>query len=114
MEGAKLEKARQAAAMAVDKLGDDDIFSLVTYDDQTDLLIPPERATEEDAILARIRAGERIGHFETVRVAKDGRRVYDAGRPAGPPSRLSPRPSHARVCLYRLSPGTLRRRGPSR
>ena len=26
MEGAKLEKARQAAAMAVDKLGDDDIF----------------------------------------------------------------------------------------
>ena len=43
MEGAKLEKARQAAAMAVDKLGDDDIFSLVTYDDQTDLLIPPER-----------------------------------------------------------------------
>ena len=32
MEGAKIEKARQAAAMAVDKLGDDDIFSLVTYD----------------------------------------------------------------------------------
>src|SRR3954454_785570 len=43
MEGAKLEKARQAAAMAVDKLGDDDIFSLVTYDNETDLLLPPER-----------------------------------------------------------------------
>src|ERR1700719_276363 len=28
MEGAKLDKARQAAAMAVDKHGDDDIFSL--------------------------------------------------------------------------------------
>src|SRR3954470_1640254 len=48
MEGAKLEKARQAAAMAVDKLGDDDIFSLVTYDDQTDLLIPPERVGGRD------------------------------------------------------------------
>src|SRR5437763_14001205 len=48
MEGAKLEKARQAAAMAVDKLGDDDIFSLVTYDDQPDLLIPPERVGGRD------------------------------------------------------------------
>lgn len=35
-------------------------------------IIPPERASEEDYILARIRAGERIEHFETVRVAKDG------------------------------------------
>jgi PAS domain S-box-containing protein len=39
------------------------------------LIIPPERASEEDAILARIRAGSRIGHFETERIAKGGRRV---------------------------------------
>jgi PAS domain S-box-containing protein len=38
-------------------------------------IIPVERAEEETAILARLRAGERVGHFETVRVAKDGRRV---------------------------------------
>src|SRR3954454_8603142 len=48
MEGAKIEKARQAAAMAVDKLSDDDIFSLVTYDSETDLLIPPERVGGTD------------------------------------------------------------------
>src|SRR3954452_13193390 len=48
MEGPKIEKARQAAAMAVDKLGDDDIFSLVTYDSETDLLIPPERVGGTD------------------------------------------------------------------
>ncbi len=48
MEGAKIEKARQAAAMAVDKLGDDDIFSLVTYDSETNLLIPPERVGGTD------------------------------------------------------------------
>lgn len=48
MEGAKIEKARQAAAMAVDKLGDDDIFSLVTYDSETDLLIAPERVGNRD------------------------------------------------------------------
>jgi len=43
MEGAKIEKARQAACIAIDKLGDDDIFSLVTYDNETDVLIAPER-----------------------------------------------------------------------
>jgi PAS domain S-box-containing protein len=38
-------------------------------------LIPPERQSEEDDILARLRQGERIDHFETVRIAKDGRRL---------------------------------------
>jgi PAS domain S-box-containing protein len=37
------------------------------------ILIPQDRQREEDEILARIRRGERIDHFETVRVAKDGR-----------------------------------------
>ena len=37
------------------------------------ILIPPERQAEEDLILGRIRRGERVDHFETVRVAKDGR-----------------------------------------
>jgi PAS domain S-box-containing protein len=39
------------------------------------LLIPPERQAEEPALLARLRRGERIDHFETVRVAKDGRQL---------------------------------------
>jgi PAS domain S-box-containing protein len=38
-------------------------------------LIPSERHHEEDIILGRIRRGERIEHFETVRQAKDGRLV---------------------------------------
>jgi PAS domain S-box-containing protein len=38
-------------------------------------IIPPEMHHDEDEILARIRRGERIEHFETVRVAKDGRRL---------------------------------------
>jgi PAS domain S-box-containing protein len=36
------------------------------------MLIPPDRQDEEPAILARIRHGERIEHFETVRRRKDG------------------------------------------
>jgi PAS domain S-box-containing protein len=39
------------------------------------MLIPSARQSEEDEILARLRAGGRIEHFETVRVTKDGRPV---------------------------------------
>jgi PAS domain S-box-containing protein len=37
------------------------------------LIIPPDRHEEEQTILDRLRRGERIDHFETVRQAKDGR-----------------------------------------
>lgn len=36
------------------------------------ILIPEERHDEEPAILARIRCGERVDHYETVRQRKDG------------------------------------------
>lgn len=39
------------------------------------LIIPPHLQDEETEILRRLRAGERIDHFETVRIAKGGREV---------------------------------------
>jgi PAS domain S-box-containing protein len=39
------------------------------------ILIPDERRDEEDIFLQRLRAGERVEHFETVRVAKAGKRI---------------------------------------
>ena len=36
------------------------------------ILIPPDRLDEEPGILARIRRGERVDHYETVRRHKDG------------------------------------------
>jgi PAS domain S-box-containing protein len=39
------------------------------------MLIPPERHDEEPRIIARIRAGERIEHYETVRRRRDGSSV---------------------------------------
>jgi two-component system, chemotaxis family, CheB/CheR fusion protein len=39
------------------------------------LIIPKERRAEEDEVLARLRRGEKVDHFETVRQAKDGRRL---------------------------------------
>jgi PAS domain S-box-containing protein len=38
-------------------------------------LIPPDLQWQEQEILARLRRGERYDHFETVRVAKDGRKL---------------------------------------
>jgi len=57
------------------------------------LIIPPERHSEEAAILARIARGQRIDHFETVRRTRQGRLITvsltvspvrdDAGRIVG-------------------------------
>jgi PAS domain S-box-containing protein len=39
------------------------------------MILPPERASEETEILARIGRGESVEHFETVRVRKDGKKI---------------------------------------
>ena len=39
------------------------------------LVIPPDRISEEDHIVARLKAGQRIEHFETERMHRDGRRL---------------------------------------
>ena len=39
-------------------------------------LIPADRQQEEDAILARLRRGDRFDHFESIRVTKDGRELH--------------------------------------
>src|SRR5215210_8097200 len=40
------------------------------------IIIPPDRLHEEPHILARMRAGERVDHFETIRQTKDGRLLH--------------------------------------
>jgi PAS domain S-box-containing protein len=40
------------------------------------MLFPPDRVSEEAEILANIRRGRRVDHFETVRVRKDGSPVW--------------------------------------
>jgi len=46
-------------------------------------LLPPQREAEEDLLLARLRAGETIAHFDTVRLTKDGR-VLDVSLTVSP------------------------------
>ena len=40
------------------------------------MLLPPERINEESEILERIKSGQRVKHFETVRVRKNGTEVH--------------------------------------
>ena len=39
------------------------------------LIIPPDRYAEEDDIVRRVKSGEGVQHFDTVRVRKDGSRI---------------------------------------
>jgi PAS domain S-box-containing protein len=47
------------------------------------LIIPQDRLPEEDRVIAQIRKGERIDHFDTVRVTKD-RRLIDVSITVSP------------------------------
>jgi PAS domain S-box-containing protein len=40
------------------------------------ILLPPDRMDEEDFISDKIHQGEKISHFETVRVRKDGEQIF--------------------------------------
>lgn len=56
MAGAKLEKARQAAAVALDQLGPEDYFSVVVYDDEAEVLIAPQKAANKEGLKEKIHA----------------------------------------------------------
>jgi Ca-activated chloride channel family protein len=55
MAGTKIEKAREAAIEALHRLDRQDLFALITYDDQVETLIPAGPANRTEAIEARIR-----------------------------------------------------------
>src|ERR1700690_1511757 len=38
-------------------------------------IIPEELLTEEQGFITKLRRGERVEHFDTIRIAKDGRRI---------------------------------------
>jgi Ca-activated chloride channel family protein len=59
MAGAKLEKARQAAALVVDQLTDEDSLAVITYDSDTDVLIPLRKVgstADRERLKSRIHA----------------------------------------------------------
>lgn len=55
MSGSKLEQAKEAAIMAVERLGSNDYVSIVAYSDQVEVLIPPSQVTNHTEFRHRIR-----------------------------------------------------------
>ena len=61
MTGAKLEKTKQAAMQLVDRLGADDIFSLVIFSDEAQVLVPAQKVGDKDALKEKIEGIEAGG-----------------------------------------------------
>lgn len=56
MQGEKIKQARVAANQAVDRLHDDDIVSIVTYDSSVNVLVPATKASDREEIKKKIRS----------------------------------------------------------
>src|SRR5437867_4561602 len=72
MTGAKIEKARQAAMGLVDHLAPGDLFSMITYSDHAEVLVPAQEVEDKEALkqrIARIRAGGSTALYAGVRLA---------------------------------------------
>lgn len=55
MAGAKIERAKEAALMVVDRLDSNDILSVVSYDSTVEVLVPATKVRDREAIAERIR-----------------------------------------------------------
>lgn len=56
MKGAKIEQARQAAMLLVDQLEPKDVFSLVVYDNDVDVLVPSQPVRDKQKIRSQIQS----------------------------------------------------------
>jgi Ca-activated chloride channel homolog len=74
MTGAKLEKARQAALAVVDRLGPQDVFSLVIYSDEARVLVPAQKVEDKDTLREKIEGIEAGGSTALYAGVKAGAR----------------------------------------
>ena len=61
MTGAKLEKTKQAARQLVDRLTPDDVFSLVIFSDEAQVLVPAQKVEDKEALKEKIEGIEAGG-----------------------------------------------------
>jgi Ca-activated chloride channel family protein len=84
MSGRKIEEAKRAAIMAIERLRDDDIVSVVTYQSTGNVLVPATKLHDREAVRAairRIRAGGNTALFAGVsKGARELRKFLDRNR----------------------------------
>lgn len=74
MDGDKIEKAIEAAMLAVDILGENDILSIITYSDSVDVLLPATKVSNKLSIkrkIASIKSGGSTALFAGVSKGAD-------------------------------------------
>ncbi len=84
MSGEKIHRAKEAAKMAVDRLGPDDIVTVVAYDNTVELLVPATKARDRALIkqqIDRLGASGGTALFAGVSVgAREVRKFLDSRR----------------------------------
>jgi Ca-activated chloride channel family protein len=84
MSGEKIQKAKEAAKMAVDRLRPNDIVSVIAYDHSVEVLVPATKASEKHEIhrrIDRLRAGGNTALFAGVsKGASEVRKFIDSRR----------------------------------
>ena len=84
MQGEKIARAKEAAIMAIDRLGQDDIVSVVTYDSTVHVLVPATKVSnrvEIRAAINRLQAGGSTALFAGVsKGASEVRKFLDKNR----------------------------------
>lgn len=80
MQGKKIEQAKQAAIMALNRLGSSDIASIVAYNHNVETLVPAGRVKNRDRIRRRIDAMYASGKTALYAGVKQGLREVDQHR----------------------------------
>jgi Ca-activated chloride channel family protein len=84
MEGPRITQAREAAIMAVNRLDQNDIASVVIFDDKVDVLIPSQPVNDRAMFAERIRRvgvrGDTAIHDGVMEGAREVRKFKDAKR----------------------------------
>jgi Ca-activated chloride channel homolog len=64
MKGERLERVKAAAALLIDKLGSDDLISVVTFSDRAEVVLPSSRVDNKPVLIGRIRSIQASGGTE--------------------------------------------------
>ncbi|MEL6297020.1 MAG: VWA domain-containing protein [Pseudomonadota bacterium] len=84
MRGDRIDAARRAALMAIDRLDHRDIVSLISYSDEARVLIPATRATDKRALRRTVRrllaGGSTAIHDGVTTAARELEKFQDDGR----------------------------------
>ena len=84
MSGRKIEQAKEAAVCAVQQMRENDIISVVIYDDEVEVLVPATKCTDKRTIFSKIKSirsgGMTALYGGTVKGAEEVKKFFSKGQ----------------------------------